>query len=112
MGITRRLSSFFRLSGADVGLLFLALFGRFCAEKSSLLIPLEVSVPLVSVVSTSIIFRGVVSAFFVVVIVGTSSINISLAALALVAVVSPESIFFRVLIVPWFYVSDRCSLPI
>ena len=94
----------------------------FSSEKSPLLVPSEVSVTLASIVSAPVIVRGVVSlipvpaivisVFVVAVIVIASSISISVAAFTLVAVVSPGSIFFRVLINARFYVSDRCCLPI
>ena len=94
----------------------------FSSEKSSLLVPSEVLVPLASIVSAHVIVQGVVSlipvpaivisAFVVAVIVIALSISISVVAFTLVAVVSSESIFFRVLIIARFYVSDRCNLPI
>ena len=49
---------------------------------------------------------------FVAVVVVTSSIGISIAALWLVAVVSPESLFFRVLANAWFYVPNRRCLSV
>ena len=54
----------------------------------------------------------VVPASFISIIVITLSVSVSIAVLASVAVVSPESLFFRVLTIPWFYVPDRCRLPI
>ena len=94
----------------------------FSAEKSSLLIPLEILVPLTPVVPSPVIFCRIISFItvpvivfpvsFAAIIVITSSVSVSLVALASVAVVSPESFFFGVLTIPWFYVPDRCCLPV
>ena len=46
----------------------------------------------------------VIPASFIAVVVVTSSIGISIAALGSVTVVSPELLLFRVLTVAWFYV--------
>ena len=94
----------------------------FSAEKSSLLILPEITVPLTPVVSSWVIFWGIIPFIpvpgiavlvsFVTIIVITSSVSVSLAALASVSVVSSESLFFWVLTIPWFYVPDRCCLPV
>ena len=56
------------------------------------------------------IFVIAILASFIVVVVVTSSVGISIATLRSVAVVSPESLFFRVLTVARFYLPNRCLL--
>ena len=89
---------------------------------ASLRIVSEVLVPLKLVVPSLVILRRIVSfvfvpviailASFVTVIVVTSSAGISIVALWSVMIVSPESLFFRVLTIAWFYVPNRCCLPV
>ena len=89
----------------------------FSTEKSSLLISLEILVPFMRIVPSPVILQRIipiisVPASIIAVIVVLSSVGISLTALRSITVVSPGSLFFRVLSITWFYVPNRCCLSV